>query len=164
MGGTTGRGAGGILMLGGAPGSSGTNGAAGAGECHRNGEACTTPADCCADSTCNNTAGAIALNGCHPRCSKSSDCSTGCCVPFTNMGTEGICAEAIWCGCGMTDAKCGSTLPKCCDDQVCLAGDMAQSFYACKKRCTTNADCPTACCVAIPGINTSACLDKAYCP
>jgi hypothetical protein len=133
------------------------------GSCHQNGEQCADSRDCCANAVCNNTAGALALNGCHPICMQNADCSTGCCVPLTGS-TRGICAEAMWCGCGMSGAACGSQLPACCGDQICLANDTTRASYACQKRCTTNADCPTKCCVAIPTLGMSACLDPMYCP
>jgi hypothetical protein len=138
-------------------------GASSGGSCHQNGEACTDSRDCCANAVCNNTAGALALNGCHPICMQNADCSTGCCVPLAGS-TRGICAEAMWCGCGMSGTACGSQLPACCGDQICLANDTNRSSYACQKRCTTSADCPTKCCVAIPTLGASACLDPMYCP
>jgi hypothetical protein len=64
----------------------------------------------------------------------------------------------------MSGAPCGASQPKCCDDQICLASNAQQSAYDCKKRCTTNADCPTNCCVDIPSLNIRACLAPSYCP
>lgn len=172
-GGVTGALGGSAGTVGGAPPSGGAfsvggagaaaAGATSGGACHQNGEACTDSRDCCTTAVCNNTAGALALNGCHQTCMQNSDCSTGCCVPLMGS-TRGICAEAMWCGCGMSDAACGSQLPACCGDQICLANDTNRSSYACQKRCTTNVDCPTMCCVAIPSLGMSACLDPKYCP
>jgi hypothetical protein len=158
---------GGALSGGGGGAIPGAGGASAGGSsssmlCRRSGEPCNTSLDCCDDSTCNSTAGAPELNGCHPRCTQNTDCTTGCCVLFSN-DSRGICADAKWCSCGAAGARCGSSLPKCCADQTCLAGDAQQSFYECKKHCTANADCPTNCCVPIPSLNLSACLAPSYC-
>ncbi len=172
-GGAPARGAGGVVATGGAGalgGNAATSGggvAAGGGSsggaCHQNGEPCADSRDCCASATCNNTAGSLELNGCHPLCTQNADCSTGCCVLFTGSA-RGICGDAKWCSCGMTGVPCGSQLPACCSDQICLAGDPSRAAYACQKRCTTAADCPTKCCVPIPSLGASACLDPMYCP
>jgi hypothetical protein len=154
--------AGGALPVGtGASISVGTGGTTAV--CKKTGDSCADSAECCTGNICNNTAGSAELNGCHPPCTQNADCSTGCCVLFSGA-TRGICGDAKWCACGTAGSKCGSQLPACCSDQTCLSGDAAQSFYECKKRCTQNADCPTSCCVPIPGLNLSACLDKSYCP
>ena len=147
--------------LGGTSSAGAPAGAAGA--CHKAGEPCGSSLECCDGSTCNNTAQAPSLNGCHPRCTQNADCQTGCCLLYTG-DTRGICTDAMWCGCGMSGARCGSDQPKCCADQLCLAANAQQSSYECKKRCTTNADCPTNCCVAIPNLGANACLDPMYCP
>ena len=163
VGGALGGNSGGGFPAGGASAAPGAGGGSAGGACHQSGEACVDSRDCCDGSTCNNTAQAVALNGCHPRCTQNSDCPTGCCVLYTG-DTRGICAEALWCTCGAAGAQCGSNQPKCCDGEVCLASNAQQSAYACRKQCTTNADCPTNCCVAIPNLNSSACLDPMYCP
>jgi hypothetical protein len=150
-----------LFGTGGSSGSSGSGG--GAAVCKKIAEACTDSTECCDGTICNNTAGALELNGCHQPCTQSSDCSTGCCVLFTGS-TRGICGDAKWCSCGAEGATCSSQLPKCCDGSVCLAADVAQTSYECKKLCTKASDCSTNCCVAIPSLNESACLDKTYCP
>lgn len=155
MAGASGSGAGGGAS--GAPAGTG-----GAGLCRRSGEPCSTPLDCCDDATCNSTSAVPELNGCHPRCMQNTDCATGCCIPFSGQ-TRGFCGDAKWCSCGAAGARCGSTMPMCCADQTCLAGDAQQSFYECKKRCMANADCPTNCCVPVPSLNLSACLGASYC-
>jgi hypothetical protein len=131
--------------------------------CHASGEACSNPVDCCDGLTCNNTSGIPALNGCHPRCEKAADCQTGCCVLYVGQ-TKGICGDAIYCSCGKDGSQCGSQFPACCSDQICLAKDAQQTAYQCDKRCNTNTDCSTNCCVAIPDLNIKACLDPSYCP
>jgi hypothetical protein len=159
-------GSGGLSGAGGATGGTGAilgGGGAPPAPCRGTGESCVNSLDCCEGSTCNNTAQAPALNGCHPRCSKDAECATGCCVLFTG-DTNGICAEKQWCGCGMTGSACGSTLPACCGDHVCLAKDAQRTSFACSKKCQTNADCSTSCCVPIPSLNQSACLDPSFCP
>jgi len=159
-GGGTASGGGGVSNLGGSP-QLGSGGAAPA--CKPTGSACQSAAECCDGNTCNNTAGAAELNGCQLRCSQNSDCQSGCCVLFTG-DTKGICGAAKFCSCGGDGSACGSQDPACCTTHVCLANDQAQSSYGCKKLCTTNADCATNCCVAIPTLNKSACLDATYCP
>lgn len=146
--------------------SAGAGGAAGmapTSSCRSHGEMCNTSLDCCDGSTCNNTAQAPELNGCHPHCTQNSECDTGCCVLYVGSTNQGFCAGAKWCACGMSGMQCGPTQPKCCDDHLCLASNPERSAYDCKKRCTTNADCATKCCVAIPDLNTMACLDPSYC-
>ncbi|HVU02806.1 MAG TPA: hypothetical protein VHE30_13695 [Polyangiaceae bacterium] len=149
-------GSGGELML-------GTGGEAPA--CKNTGEKCESSTECCEGNTCNNTAGSAELNGCRLRCTQSSDCQSGCCVPFQNDPSKGICADAKWCACGTDGSACSSQLPPCCTGHVCLATDQAQTAYACRKECTANTDCTTNCCVAIPGLGgKSACLGSEYCP
>jgi hypothetical protein len=158
---------GGLSGAGGVPFGAGGSISFGAGgaptACKMTGEACQNSLDCCDGAACNNTSEVPALNGCHPGCTQSSDCATGCCVKFSN-GNGGICADAMWCSCGMDGTHCGTMLPQCCSGQTCLAGDAMRSFYECKKICATNADCTTNCCVPLTGLNMSACLDPMYCP
>jgi hypothetical protein len=132
-------------------------------QCKGTGEACTNSLDCCEGSTCNNTAQAPALNGCHPRCTQNTDCQTGCCVLFSG-DTQGICAEKEWCGCGIAGSQCGGSHPACCNDHVCLGLAAPATGFACSKKCQTKTDCTTNCCVPVPSLGISACLEPSYCP
>jgi hypothetical protein len=152
---------GGLTATGGAT-FSGTGGTPPA-PCKGTGEVCTNSLDCCEGSTCNNTAQAPALNGCHPRCTQNTDCPTGCCVLFSG-DTKGICAEKMWCGCGTAGSQCGGSYPACCSDHVCLGQTAPATGFACSKKCQTNTDCATNCCVPVPSLGISACLEPSYCP
>jgi hypothetical protein len=138
-------------------------GSAGAPACRQTGEYCGPGSECCNGAVCNQNAASPEIRGCHPKCNVAADCATGCCFPFQGQ-TNGYCLDAKWCTCGADGARCGSTLPKCCDTQFCVGGDAQASFYECRKRCTANTDCTTNCCVAIAGTGVSACLDAMYCP
>jgi hypothetical protein len=138
-------------------------GSAGAAACRQTGESCGPGSECCNQAVCNQNAASPELRGCHPACNVAADCASGCCFPFEGK-TNGYCLDPKWCTCGADGARCGTTLPKCCDTQLCVGGDAQASFYECRKRCTANTDCTTNCCVAIGTTGVSACLDAMYCP
>lgn len=75
-------------------GSGGSSGGSG-GSCKTTGTSCTQNGDCCGyasgASTCISDD-----NLCHDRCTKGSDCKSGCCAPLKSGG--GVCASASWCG------------------------------------------------------------------
>lgn len=101
--------------------------------------------------------------GCRPRCTKNEDCfDTGCCEPFSNSA-DGFCVDAKFCGCGNAGAACGGDdNPGCCDGTTCLTYDDAASF-SCFKNCTTDADCPDSCCVALSDGSAKACAPAGGC-
>jgi len=132
--------------------------------CKQTHEACTVPTDCCAGNTCTNNDPIPELRGCQITCKQNSDCASGCCRMFTGGTSGGFCADAMWCGCGMTASRCSPMLPACCNTHVCLAGDQQATFYECRQKCTQNSDCDTQCCVPISQLGVSACLDRMYCP
>jgi hypothetical protein len=125
-------------------------------------QTCDDSSQCCSGLFCNTTGPAPEWIGCQKPCATSAECPSTCCLPFQGQN-HGFCTDPKWCACGATAARCGSTLPKCCDTHVCLGGDAQATFYECKKKCTQNTDCDTGCCVAIPNLNISACLAASYC-
>ncbi len=173
-------GAGGSGAVGGAPpgtgshpgiggGSQGAGGATfgtggtDAGACHKTGEPCASTGDCCgANAVCNPSAQVEEWVGCQVRCAANSDCATGCCQLYQGQNS-GFCTDAKWCACGTAGSACGGNNPACCSDHVCLDGTTPGTSQ-CQKKCTQASDCPSACCVAIPGLGGSACLAKTYCP
>ncbi|HEX4341620.1 MAG TPA: hypothetical protein VH062_37175 [Polyangiaceae bacterium] len=122
---------------------------------------CTQPGPaCCSGLTCVSSASSD-YAGCRKPCKASADCDTGCCVPFAD-GTPGFCGATTLCECAALDAACGGTR-HCCDGLVCTSTS-TQGTFACRPRCTTNADCDTGCCAQITGTADSACLSPMFCP
>lgn len=110
--------------------------------CKKRGEACTpgtstSATDCCRGACVESENPAFA--GCRPTCTKNEHCDTGCCVPFAS-GKSGFCASAEYCSCLAEGTSCGQNLPNCCDGTLC-AGTSVDTL-TCRRRCTTDADCP----------------------
>lgn len=123
--------------------------------CGKMGTSCTYSTDCCAGLCVGGTTVTDWL-GCRRPCSKSSDCSTGCCEMFAD-GKSGFCVDARWCVCGTSGTACGPGYPTCCSDQECL-GFAGDDGYFCRPRCKTTADCASGICSGyITGKDYGAC-------
>lgn len=90
-------------------------------------------------------------NSCQDLCTRSTDCSSRCCVPLTDG--QSVCAPAQLCQ--------NTCIPPCNSEELCV---LLSNTPVCARRCTGDSDCEPTCCLPLEGGGGACSPNGTFCP
>ncbi len=128
--------------------------------CVSEGASCETDSDCCGTRVCLDQ-GRGRLR-CSQTCSDDSECESGCCADYLEIGTA-ICAAAEECEspCKRSGEICQED-SECCLSE-CVTGTENPDFVGCRAGCNRDEDCATGCCQVYSNATWGFCVVAKYC-